>query len=170
MTSDNDESSLKSKQELKQEAKAVQTLGATLVALPAKLFDTLIDKFELPDNLHAALIECRSIKAREANRRQLQYIGKLMRSIDTTSIQQLLAEIERGGQVAAAQLHYVEDWRERLLAAGSEALTELSHHHPEADTKQVQKLIERARKEAAQKQPPRAARLLYKYLRDLMVV
>jgi len=167
----NDEEELspkKTKGEQKRKAEAAQALGAELVKLSADQLNALADKLTLPDKLHEALLACRSIKAHEAHRRQLQYIGKLMRGIDTIPIQQQLMEFKRGGHVAAAQLHQIERWRERLLNEGDAALNELLQDYPNADTAQVLKLIASAHKEAAHKQPPRASRLLFKYLRGLM--
>lgn len=157
----------KSKQQKKREAEAVQALGVELVELSAEQNKELFEKIELPDKLRAALLECRSIKAHKARRRQLQYIGKLMRNIDVTPIQLLLAEFKRGGKVATEKLHHIERWRERLLTEGDEAFNELLQLHPEAKARYVQQLIVSALKEADQQQPPRAARLLFKYLREL---
>lgn len=170
MFTDDDEQlpARKSKGQQKREAEAAQVLGTTLVGLPANQFTTLIDKLELPEKLREALVACRAIKAREARRRQLQYIGKLMRAIDAAPIQQKLDEIQRGGQVARTQLHQLERWRERLLTEGETALNELLRLHPEADAKQVQHLIASARQESAHNQPPRAARVLFRYLRELL--
>lgn len=168
MAADNEEFTKPSKQQQKRDAEAAQALGAELVKLSVAQLNTMIDKLELPDKLREALLACRSIKSHEAHRRQLQYIGKLMRHIDTAPIQQSLMEVKQGGQVAAAQLHQLERWRERLLSEGNSALDELLHAYPKADAAHIQKLIASAHKESAQKQPPRAARLLFKYLRELM--
>jgi ribosome-associated protein len=166
-----DEEELKpTKQQRKRDAEAAQALGAELVKLSTEQLNTLVDKLDLPDKLHEALLTCRSIKSHEAHRRQLQYVGKLMRGIDLPPIQQQLAEIKRSGQVVAAQLHRIEHWRERLLSEGTTALDELLQQYPNTDAAQVQQLIARAQKESAHKQPPRAARLLFKYLRELIVM
>lgn len=158
----------KSKQQQKREAEAVQKLGTALVELPAAQFRSLVEKLALPDKLCDALVECRTLKAREGRRRQLQYIGKLMRGIDAAPVQQLLAEFERGGQMASAQLHDIERWRERLLTDGDVALKELLQIHPEADAVHLQKLIVSVRKDSVQNLPPRAARTLFSCLRELM--
>jgi len=170
MTTDNDDLiSKKSKAQLKREAEAAQALGKELIELSATEINSLVDKLELPERLREALLASGSIKAREARRRQLQFIGKLMRDIELEPVQQMLAGFKRGGQVETAQLHTIERWRERLLSEGNEAFTELKRMHPEVDGQHVQKLITQAHKESAQKQPPRAARLLFKYLRELLV-
>ena len=158
----------KSKQQQKREAEAVQELGAALVELPATQFKSLVEKLALPDKLCDALVECRALKAREGRRRQLQYIGKLMRGIDAAPVQQLLAEFERGGHMESTQLHDIERWRERLLTDGDVALKALLQIHPEADAVHLQKLIVSAHKDSVQNQPPRAARMLFRCLRELM--
>ena len=168
MYNDNEGPEPKGKQQQKREAEAVQALGTALVELPATQFKLLVEKLVLPDKLCDALVECRVLKAREGRRRQLQYIGKLMRGIDAAPVQQMLEEFERGGHMASAQLQDIERWRERLLADGDVAFKELMQIHPEADAAHLQKLIVSARKEFNQKQPPRAARMLFKCLRELM--
>ena len=168
MSVDNDEFTKPSKQQQKRDAEAAQALGTELVKLSGAQLKTIIDKLELPDKLREALLACRSIKSHEAHRRHLQYIGKLMRGIDTSPIQQALAQVKQGGQAAAAQLHQLEHWRERLLSEGNAALDELLQHYPKADAVQIQNLVAKAHSESAQLQPPRAARLLFKYLRVLM--
>ena len=170
MNKDNDEQrpSKQRKQQQKREVEAAQALGSVLVELPDAQFTRLIDKLALPDTLRESLVQCRSMKAREGRRRLVQYIGKLMRDIDPAPIQQMLAEFERGGQVATAQLHQIERWRERLLAEGDEALKDFVRIHPQADAAQLRQLIVSAHKELSEKQSPRAARKLFKYLRELM--
>lgn len=170
MSADQEEFRPKSKQQQKREAEAAQELGKAMVELPMAQFKVVIDKIALPERLHDALLQCRSIKSREARRRQLQYIGKLMRDIEPEPIQQLLAQLKRSGQVATTQLHRLETWRERLLTEGEEAFQELLSLHPQADAKHIRQLIATAQREAAHKQAPRAARTLFRYLRDLMDV
>jgi len=170
MSSDNDEFKPKSKAQQKREAEAAQVLGAKLVELSVTQINELSDKTNMSDKLHEALLACRSIKAREARRRQLQYIGKLMRDLDLTPIEKILTEFKRGGQVVTAQFHKMERWRERLLNEGETAFNELLQTYPEVDAKQVRKLIASAQREASHKQSPRSARLLFKYLRELMTV
>jgi len=128
----------------------------------------LFEKLDLPDDLLDAVLMCQSIKAHEGHRRQLQFIGKLMRDIDLAPIEQQLAQLKRGGLVETQQLHRIERWRDRLLTEGETVFNELSEHYPEADVRHVRQLINRAHKESAHNQPPRAARLLFKYLRSLL--
>jgi len=160
----------RSKQQQKREAEAVQAVGAELVNLTATQLNEVFEKLDLPDNLREALLACRTIKSHGAHRRQLQYIGKLMRGIEIASVKQLLAEFKRGRQMAAAEQHRIEHWRDRLLNEGDTALNELLKNYPGMKAAQVQKLITMAKRESVQNQPPRAARQLFKYLRELMQV
>ena len=170
MSNKNDESNpTKSKQQLKREAEAAQTFGAELVKLPALQLKSLIDKVGMPDKLGEALLACQTMKAREAHRRQLQYIGRLMRDIDCEPIEQQLAQIKRGGQAANTQFHQIERWRERLLSEGDDTLNELLRLYPDAKAKQLKQLIAAAHRESDQNQSPRSARLLFKYLRELIL-
>jgi len=167
MKSDDELKERKSKSELKREAEAAQALGKALVDLPAAQFKVLIGKADLPDTLHEALVECRAIKSHEAHRRKMQYIGKLMRDVELEPIQRLITQVKRSGDIATAQLHQIERWRDRLLTGGQGVLEELLQTCPQADATHLQNLIDSARREAEHKQPPRAARLLFKYLREL---
>jgi len=170
MSNDSDELKPKSKAQQKREAEAAQVLGKKLVELSVSQINELSDKTDMSDKLHEALLACQTMKAREARRRQLQYIGKLMRNLDLEPVEKLLAEFKHGGQHATAQLHKTERWRERLLTEGEAAFTELLQTFPEADAKQLRKLIAGAQREASHQQPPRSARLLFKYLRELMEI
>jgi len=165
---DEDLSPRKSKGQLKREAEAAQALGKTLVELSESDFKRLLKHLDLPDDLRNALSDCRQITSHGAHRRQLQYIGKLMRAIDCAPIEQALAAIRSSGQVATARLHEIERWRERLLSEGDSALTELVERHPQIDTTQVRQLVVNANRESANQQAPRAARKLFKYLRQAL--
>lgn len=168
MTDYDDEYEPKDRQQLKLEAAAAQALGDAIIALSAPHFEALITKLDLPDKLCDTLVACRSVKAHEGRRRQLQFMGKLMRDVDPAPIQQMLAEFKRGGDVAAKQTQNVERWRERLLAEGDVALKELLQLYPNANAARLKSLIANARKESADQQAPRAARTLFKVLRELV--
>lgn len=168
MSSEETEFTKKSKGEQKREAAAAQALGTELVKLSVAQLKTLLSNIELPDNLHEALLACQKIKSHEAHRRQLQYIGKLMRDIEVEPLQKQLAQAKRGGQVETAQLHLIERWRDRLLSEGEAALNDLTQSYSHADIAQIQELVATAHKEFKLKQPPRAARQLFKYLRELI--
>jgi len=149
-----------SKTRRKQDMHALQALGAALVALgPAQLAAV-----ELPEELREAVLAAKQISSREARRRQLQYIGRLMREVDAAPIRAKLDELHGRSTAAATALHRVERWRERLLADDG-ALTEFARAHPGADLQRLRALVRNARDEQAGNRPPRAFRELFRELK-----
>jgi len=150
-----------SKTKRKAEMLELQALGTTLLALPQAQLTAL----ELPDALAAALREAQRVRSREGKRRQLQYIGRLMREVDAEPIRVALAAIEGSSATARARHRRLEQWRTRLLADDG-ALTEFAHEHAGADLQALRALIRNARKEIAAARPPRAQRELFRLLRE----
>jgi ribosome-associated protein len=144
----------------KREVEALQKLGAGLVELPPAQLDAMA----LPGPLDAAVREAQRITSREARRRQLQYIGKVMRSVDPEPVRAALAAITGKSAAARARQRQLESWRERLIA-DELALTEYAGLHPDADLQALRVLIRNARKEIAESRPPRAQRELFRMLR-----
>ena len=151
---------LVSKTRKKREMHELQALGAALVALP----ESLLGQMQLESNLLQAVVEARRIKSHEAKRRQLQYIGRLMRAVDAEPIRARLAVIEGGSAQAAAAHRRLETWRERLLTDDA-ALTAFAAEHPLADLQEIRALIRNARKEQKEGRPPRAYRELFRVLK-----
>ncbi|TAK52740.1 MAG: DUF615 domain-containing protein [Betaproteobacteria bacterium] len=150
-----------SKTKRKAEMHELQALGVTLLALPAAQLDALA----LPEALAAALREARRISSHEGRRRQLQYIGRLMRAVDAEPIRAALAaQAGRSASARARQLR-LEQWRARLLAEDA-ALTEFARENAGADLQALRTLIRNARKEIAAARPPRAQRELFRMLRE----
>ncbi len=147
---------------------ALQALGASLVELgPAQL-----DAIELPEALREAVLAARRIASREARRRQLQYIGRLMRDVDPAPIRAKLDAWHGQSHEATAALHRVERWRERLLAE-EDALTELASEFPGADLQRLRALVRSARAEQARDakasgRPPRAFRELFRAIKAIV--
>ena len=150
-----------SKTKRKQEMTALQSLGAKLVALPeSQLADMPMD-----EALREALLEAKRIKSHEAKRRQLQYIGRLMRDVDPAPLRERLDAIVGHSAQAAAEHRRLEAWRERLLADDG-ALTAFAAEHPGADLQAVRALIRNARKEQKEAKPPRAYRELFRLIKE----
>jgi ribosome-associated protein len=143
-----------SKSQQKREVEALQALGEILVKLP----DAQFKRIELPDELRTAVADCRKITQNGALRRQKQYIGKLMRSIDPAPIQ---AQLDVFNGVSAAE-------NARLHHADNEALTLFLNQHPVADATHLRQLIRNARDEAARSKPPKAFREIFKVIREVM--
>jgi len=139
----------------------LQALGAALVELP----ESRLRALALDNDLLQAVVEAKRIRSHGAKRRQLQYIGRLMREVDPAPIRAGLAAIEGHSAQAAAQHRRAEAWRERLLG-DDEALTEFAAAHPGADLQALRALIRNARKELKEEKPPRAARELFRLIRQ----
>ena len=151
-----------SKTRRKREMLELQSLGAALAALP----DSQLAGLHMPENLREALLEAKRIRSHEAKRRQMQYIGRLMREVDPEPIRAQLAALEGSSAQAAAAHRRLEAWRARLLEDDA-ALTDFAGEHPGADLQQIRALIRNAREEQRQSRPPRAYRELFRVLKSL---
>lgn len=152
-----------SKSQRKRDMTALQKLGQQLVDAPVDR----VKRIGLPENLQAAIDECRRIKSHEGRRRQLQFIGKIMRGLDETDIARINGSIEswRGQSKAeTAAMHLLERLRDKLLAEDS-ALTELMAQYPQLDAQHLRGLIRNARKEQADGKPPKAYREIFQVLK-----
>ena len=154
--------------EKKRRAEQLERLGESLVKLPpGKLV-----RVPMPDDLRAAVVEAQRIKAHGGYRRQIQFIGKIMRTVDARPIAAAL-EAQKGEDAPSAlQFVQAERWRDRLIAEGDAALFELVQQHPHADRTLLRQLARRALEEqearAHGKDVPRhASRGLFRTLRAL---
>ena len=138
----------------------LQKLGASLMALPPAQLEAL----DLPAELLAAVREAQRIKSHEAKRRQVQFIGKLMRSLDPAPVRAALAALHGRSAAARVEQRLLEQWRERLIGDDA-ALAEFSGQFPKAEVDQIRALVLNARREIAERRPPRAQRELFRVLR-----
>ena len=161
---DDDIPEQKSKSQLKREMSELQTLGAELVELAAADLALI----ELPDTLREAVTAARNMRQHEARRRQLQYIGRLMRAIDATPIRAALEALTHRHHQSTAHHHTLEHWRDRLLAEGDPAIAALLAEYPAADRQRLRQLTRESQQEKVNHNPPRAARKLFQYLREIM--
>jgi ribosome-associated protein len=152
-----------SKTQRKKQVTALQELGGELV----KLRDEQLAAINLPENLRDAVLEARHIGSFEARRRQMQYIGKLMRKVDAAPIRAALDALHAGPRREVALHKRADSWRERLLA-DADSIGELLSECPAADAQQLQTLIRDTLSERAANRPPRAFRTLYQTLRALL--
>lgn len=152
-----------SKSQLKREMHALQVLGAELVELPKDA----LKRMPMPEDLADAVLAARRITDHEGKRRQMQYIGRVMRSLTEQETDALRAALEanRGvNKAETARLHWIENTRERLLA-DDDAFTTFLREHPGADAQTGRTLIRNARKEAQQGKPPRYFRELFQWIK-----
>lgn len=150
-----------SKSQRKRDVEALQKLGRELT----ELSKDQLKKMDLPENLLVAVLEYQRITSHGAMRRQMQYIGKVMREIDVEPIVEALAAMRGESDIAKARFHEVERWRARLLD-DDDALTDWLSRHPGSDAQQLRQLIRNARREAELGKPPKSSRELFKVLRD----
>jgi ribosome-associated protein len=162
MNTEND-GEIVSKTKKKREVEDLQKLGATLIELPAAQLDAL----GLPAELLAAVREAQRITSHEARRRQVQFIGKVMRRIDPEPVRAAMAAITSQSATARARQKRLEQWRERLIADDA-TLTEFAGAHASADLQAMRTIIRNARKEIAEGKPPRAQRELFRLIREFI--
>ncbi len=153
-----------SKTKRKKDMHALQEIGEQLVELDPKK----LTEFDLPEILSDAIRQARNMQKHGARRRQLQYIGRLMREVDALPIQQKLDSWHQVSIHQIARLHQLERWRERLLS-DEYALTEFAQQYPAADLQRLRSLIRNAHKEEAAGKPPKSFRLLFQELQVIIV-
>ncbi len=153
-----------SKTRRKKNMHALQDLGETLTTLPP----ALLDKCNLPAELLQAIAEYKRIPDRRgAKKRQLQFIGRVMRDIDAEPILQVLDEQGQQAELAKRRFQRLEEVREQLLAGDQGTLDELIRDYAGFDIQYARALIRQAQKELAEKKPPAASRKLFAYLREI---
>ena len=162
-TEEFEEDGKKSKSQLKREMTALQDMGETLV----QLSDRDLQRVPLSDDLKAEIMQARAIQQREGRRRQLQYIGKLMRSMDCTNIEAALQRMADGNRAEARAFHALEQLRDQLIANTDDALEETFESYPNADRQHLRQLVRNAQHELTADKPPANARKLFRYLREL---
>jgi ribosome-associated protein len=151
-----------SKSQKKRESTALQDLGAELVGLSREQ----LKKMALPEKLGDAVREAQRITSHGAIRRQMQYIGKLMRDVDPAPIHAALDEIKGVSAAANARQHALERLRARLLEDEA-VIGEIARDHPGTDITQLRQLRRNALKEQEHGKPPRAFREIFRVLREL---
>ena len=154
-----------SKSEMKRQMNDLQKLGEQLVAEPRDR----VKRVPMPDDVRDAILMCQTITNHEGRRRQMQYVGKMMRTLDEEEVAVIQRTIEswKGASKAeTAALHALERRRDKLLA-DDKALTDLLAEHPELDVQQLRTLIRNARKEQAENKPPKAYREIFQILKEL---
>ena len=160
-----DENSI-SKSQKKRDMLALQDMGEELVQLS---LDS-IKKLDLPEQLLSAILEAKRIPTSKhgAYKRQMQYIGKVMRNIDAVPIAEQLEATKAPNKKQTALHHLAERWRERLLEDAT-ALGGFVNEFPEADRAAIEEHVRAAKEEKAKNKPPKHFRLLYQSLHDTIV-
>ncbi|PID61225.1 MAG: hypothetical protein CSB44_07920 [Gammaproteobacteria bacterium] len=157
-----------SKSQRKRDTDAVRALGEELAALPASTLDTL----PIPDDVRSAVDELQRISRHGAKKRQLGYLARRMRQIDLAPLRAALEKERNAARLEIRRHHLLEQWRDRLLGKVAEetpaaALTALLDSHTGADSQRLRQLQRQALAEQSTGKPPRAARELFRELRQL---
>jgi ribosome-associated protein len=144
---------------------SLQELGAELVALN----DTQLASMALPEALRDAVLAAKRMSKFEARRRQLQYIGKLMRAVDPEPIRARLDGWKANSREQTARLHRIERWRERLIA-DDQALGEFIAAYPNVDAQQLRALVRNTQRDRLENRPPKHYRVLFHLIRDALAI
>lgn len=152
------------KTQIKKEIAALFALGEQMSALSAAHIKSL----DLPDNIFKAVTEVARMSHTGARKRLLKYVAGQLHKIDATPILEKVARLQNKSAHAVREHHLSEQWRDRLIAEGNDALTDFLDEYPHADRQQLRQLVRNAQKEAETAKPPKSSRLLYRYLKSLL--
>lgn len=155
----------KSKSQLKREATSLQDLGIKF----SQLSMSQLEQLPLPVELLEAVVRMKKIKSQLAKKRQAQFVGKIMRSIDNIeSIEEAYNKIVNAAKFDSTQFHSIEKWRARLVSDENNALTEFLKQYSCDDIQQLRVLIRKAKRENSQGKNLGASKALFRLMRDLM--
>ncbi len=154
------------KTQIKKDMAALFAVSEEMSDLSAGQLKTL----ELPEVINKAVIEVSGMAHKGARKRLLKFIAGQLHKIDAEPILEKLARIKNKSAHAVREHHTAERWRDRLIAEGNDALTELLDEQPHADRQLLRQLLRNAQKEAEAGKPPKSSRLLYRQLKQLFNV
>jgi ribosome-associated protein len=150
---------LPSRSQLKRDSQELRDMGAQLVQMP----NAHLDKIAMDSTLLAAIKEARRLKSNDARRRQIQYIGKLMRNMDLTEIRHSVEKLNHQSQTFRQHFAMLEQWRDRLINEGNDAIEEFLTAFPNADRQQIRNLS----RQAGREKTGSAKTKLFKYLKQI---
>ncbi len=145
-----------SKTQRKRESTELQRIGAALVRLSPEQ----LARFDLPDSLRDAILDCKRFTKHEAIRRQMQYIGRIMRDIDAAPILEQLNALEAPSRKQTALFHLAEKWRQ-LMLDDAEAIERFLREFPETNDKRLRALVSATHEERTAKRAPKHFRELF---------
>jgi ribosome-associated protein len=157
-----DDEDIKSRSQVKREMEALQQVGKQLCELKA----SQLKDVPISEDLAHGIETYHRISSREAKRRQLQYIGKLMRTEDMEGIQEVLDRYDTSSNVYAQRLHQLEAWRARLIQEGNDVVTEFIEKHPMVNVQTLRQLVRQAKKDVSNDKNTGAAKKLFKFIKE----
>ena len=150
------------KTQLKREIKVLNQLGKELIKLP----DSALKKVPMSDTMRRAIWDGQKFQ-KGALQRQLRRIAALIQHEDIDAIQLELQRQKAPSKAQTAEMHQLEQWRDRLIAGDDKLLTKLIDQFPVIDRQHIRQLTRNAGQEAKREKPPKSARLLFKYLSEI---
>ncbi len=153
-----------SKSQRKRASHAAQQLGQKLVELPT----SQLNKIDLPDRLREAICHAKTIKSHSAHKRQMQYIGRLMRDIDVQPIEQYMQSRQWEPRKETEKHHLAEQWRDGLINNFDVFFHTVQASQPTIDRQHIRQLVRNSTKEQKENKPPKSKRILYQYLLNLL--
>ena len=153
-----------SKTELKKESKKIQQFGRKI----SELTINNIEEFKFPLNIYEAVIGLKNLKSNSAKKRQVQYLGKLLREFDLTHAFLVMKQLEVSSQKEIQRNHIVEGWRDKLLS-NNDSITEFVDEYPKIDRQSLRQTISNAQKEKKDNKNPKYSRQLFKLIKDIIM-
>ena len=161
---DLDKDSVTSKTELKKDSKKIQQFGRKI----SELTINNIEAFKFPLNIYEATIDLKNLKSNSAKKRQVQYLGKLLREIDLTDAFIIMKQLKVSSQKEIQRNNIIEGWRNKLLN-NNNSITEFVDEYPEIDRQSLRQTISNAQKEKTKNKPPKYSRQLFKLIKDIII-
>tara|TARA_B110000196_G_scaffold260175_1_gene231364 strand:+ start:262 stop:753 length:492 start_codon:yes stop_codon:yes gene_type:complete len=158
---DLDKDSVISKTELKKDSKKIQEFGRRI----SELTINNIEAFKFPSNIYEATIDLKNIKSNSAKKRQVQYLGKLLREIDLTDAFLIMKQLKVSSQKEIQRNHIIEDWRDKLLS-NNDSITQFVDEYPKIDRQSLRQTISNAQKD---NKSPKYSRQLFKLIKDIIM-
>ena len=161
---DLEKDSVVSKTELKKDSKKIQQFGRKI----SELTINNIEAFKFPLNIYEAVIGLKNLKSNSAKKRQVQYLGKLLREIDLTDAFLVMKQLKVSSQKEIQRNHIIEGWRDKLLS-NNDSITEFIDEYPKIDRQSLRQTVSNAQKEKKDNKPPKHSRQLFKLIKDIIM-
>jgi|TARA_B110000238_G_C16130951_1_gene441404 ribosome-associated protein len=153
-----------SKTELKKDSKKIQDFGRKISQLTIKN----IEIFNFSSKTYEAIIDLKNLKSNSAKKRQVQYVGKLLRETDLTYAFLIMKQLKVSSQKEIQKNHTIEKWRDKLLSS-ADSITEFFDEYPNINRQLIRQAITNAQKEKKEEKPPKYSRQLFKIIKDIIV-
>ena len=161
---DLEKDSVVSKTELKKDSKKIQQFGRKI----SELTINNIKAFKFPLTIYEAVIGLKNLKSNSAKKRQVQYLGKLLREMDLTDAFLIMKQLKVSSQKEIQRNHIIEGWRDMLLS-NNDSITEFVDEYPKIDRQSLRQTISNAQKEKKDNKGSKYSRQLFKLIKDIIM-